>query len=200
VVLGDRTSQRPSVERGGPSPLLRGPAEQEVSPLELLFDLVFVLGVSQLTRHLVTRPTWRGASETLVLYLPVFAVWAYTSWAATLYSPSHSGARRMVIAVMAVGMFMNASVTRAFRDAAWVFVVAFLGIQLGRTAWMLTTRLDPINRDHFVRTLAWLAANVSSVDSGRRPFATRASGCVRFGRSCRSVRRVVRSPAVSTPA
>ena len=44
---------------------------------------MFVLGVSQLTRHLVVRHTWRGAAETLVLYLPVFAVWAYTSWAAT---------------------------------------------------------------------------------------------------------------------
>jgi hypothetical protein len=35
--------------------------EQEVSPLELLFDL----GVSQLTRHLIARPTWRRAAETL---------------------------------------------------------------------------------------------------------------------------------------
>lgn len=140
------------------NPILRDPADQEVSPLELLFDLVFVLGVSQLTRHLVTRPTWRGAAETLVLYLPLFAVWMYTSWAATLYSLSHPRARRMVIVVMALGLFMNASLTRAFSDAAWVFVATFLAIQLGRTAWMLTTELDPINHDHFTRTLIWLAA------------------------------------------
>ena len=31
--------------------VLRDPVEQELSPLELLFDLVFVLGVSQLTRQ-----------------------------------------------------------------------------------------------------------------------------------------------------
>lgn len=79
------------------NPMLRDPAEQEVSPLELLFDLVFVLGVSQLTRHLVAQPTWRGAAETLVLYLPMFAVWFYTSWAATLYSLSHPRARRMMV-------------------------------------------------------------------------------------------------------
>jgi len=64
----------------------------------------------------------------------------------------------MVIAVMVAGLFMNASLTRAFGDAAWVFVATLLGIQLGRTAWMLTTRLDPINHEHFVRTLVWLAA------------------------------------------
>jgi low temperature requirement protein LtrA len=38
-----------------------------VSPPELLFDLVFALGVSQLTRHLVARPTWRDAADTFVL-------------------------------------------------------------------------------------------------------------------------------------
>jgi low temperature requirement protein LtrA len=83
-------------EHGSVSRVLRDPVEQEVSPLELLFDLVFVLGVSQLTRHLVASPTWRGAAETFVLYVPMFAVWAYTSWAATLYSLGHPPARRMV--------------------------------------------------------------------------------------------------------
>lgn len=69
-------------------------------------------------RHLVARPTWRGAAETLVLYLPMFAVWFYTGWAATVYSLSHPRARRMMIAVMVAGLFMNASPTRAFSDAA----------------------------------------------------------------------------------
>ena len=82
---------------------------------------MFVLGISELTRHLVVRHTWRGAAETLALYVPMFAVWAYTSWAATLYSPRHPGARRMLLAVMAASLFMNASLTRAFSDAAWVF-------------------------------------------------------------------------------
>jgi low temperature requirement protein LtrA len=106
--FGDGAPQQLLAERSSANPVLRDPLEQEVSPLELLFDLVFVLGVSQLTRHLVARRTWRGAAETLVLYLPMFAVWAYTSWAATLYSPGHPAARRMVIAVMAAGLFMNA--------------------------------------------------------------------------------------------
>jgi low temperature requirement protein LtrA len=145
-------------EHGNAHRVLRDPLEQEVSPLELLFDLVFVLGIAQLTRHLVSRPTSRGAAETFVLYVPVFAVWAYTSWAATLYAPGHPPARRMVIAVMVAGLFMNASLARAFEDRSWVFVATFLAIQLGRTAWMLTTPVGRVNREHFVATLAWLAA------------------------------------------
>lgn len=121
-------------ERRGISSMIRSSGDREVAPLELLFDLVFVLGVSQLTRYLVATPSWRGAAETAVLYIPIFAVWAYTSWAATLYSLNHPRGQRMVIAVMVVSLFMNASVTRAFDDAGWVYVTAFLAIQLGRTS------------------------------------------------------------------
>jgi low temperature requirement protein LtrA len=64
----------------------------------------------------------------------------------------------MVIAVMVAGLFMNASLARAFDDASWLFVATFLAIQLGRTGWMLTTPLDPTNREHFVATFVWLAA------------------------------------------
>jgi low temperature requirement protein LtrA len=67
-------------------------------------------------------------------------------------------ARWMMIAVMVVGLCLNVSLTRAFDDAAWVFVACLLVIQVGRTLWMLTTHLDPITRDHFRRTLVWIAA------------------------------------------
>lgn len=51
----------------------------EVTPLELFFDLVFVFAVSQLSRHLLDNLSWRGAAETLVMLLAIFAVWFYTS-------------------------------------------------------------------------------------------------------------------------
>ena len=39
----------------------------EVTPLELFFDLVFVFAVSQLSHHLLTHLSWRGAAETVVI-------------------------------------------------------------------------------------------------------------------------------------
>ncbi len=50
----------------------------EVAPLELFFDLVFVFAVSQLSRHLSIHLLWRGAAETLVMLLAIFAVWFTT--------------------------------------------------------------------------------------------------------------------------
>jgi low temperature requirement protein LtrA len=41
--------------------------EYEVTPLELFFDLVFALAVSQLSHHLLAHLSWRGAAETLVM-------------------------------------------------------------------------------------------------------------------------------------
>jgi hypothetical protein len=38
----------------------------------------------QLSHHWVEHMTWLGAAETVVLLLPIFRVWSYTSWAAAL--------------------------------------------------------------------------------------------------------------------
>lgn len=83
----------------------------EVTPLELFFDLVFVFGVSQLSRHLLTYLSWRGAAETLVMLLAIFAVWFTTSWSATMIRADRSRTRWLVLGVMLLGLFMNAAVT-----------------------------------------------------------------------------------------
>ncbi len=130
----------------------------EVTPLELFFDLVFVFAVSQLSHHLLTHLSWRGAAETLVMLLAVFAVWFTTSWSATMIRADQSRTRWLVLAVMLLGLFMNASVTRAFTTSGWAFVVPLLLIQLGRTVWTLVNSTDAVLREHYFRTLLWVIA------------------------------------------
>ncbi len=125
----------------------------EVTPLELFFDLVFVFAVSQLSRHLLPHLSWRGAAETLVMLLPIFAVWFTTSWSATIIRADQSRTRWLVLAVMLLGLFMNASVTRAFTTSGWAFVIPLLLIQLGRTVWTLVNSTDAVLREHYFRTL-----------------------------------------------
>jgi low temperature requirement protein LtrA len=109
----------------------------EAAPLELFFDLVFVFAVSQLSNHLLTHLSWRGAAETLVMLLAVLTVWSYTSWAATMIPANRSKTRWMILAVMLLGLFMNASVTKAFTMSSWALVTPLLLIQLGRTVWTI---------------------------------------------------------------
>ncbi len=130
----------------------------EVTPLELFFDLVFVFAMSQLSHHLLEHLSWRGIAETLVMLLAVFTVWSYTSWEATMNPVDKPRTRRMLLAVMLLGLFMNASVTRAFTTLGWAFVIPLLLIQLGRTLWTLANSPDSVHRDHFLRVLLWMLA------------------------------------------
>ena len=130
----------------------------EVTPLELFFDLVFAFAVSQLSSHLLTHLSWRGGAETVVMLIAVFAAWFTTSWSATLVRADQSRTRWLMLTVMLLGLFMNASVTRAFTVSGWAFAVPMLAIQLGRAVWTYVNSTEPILREHYVRTILWLIA------------------------------------------
>jgi len=130
----------------------------EVSPLELLFDLVFAFAVSQLSNHLFAHLTWRGTAETLVMLLAIFTVWFTTSWSATMIRADQSRTRWLVLTVMLLGLFMNASVTKAFTTSGWDFVIPLILIQVGRTVWTLINSTNTVLRDHYFRTLLWVIA------------------------------------------
>ena len=64
---------------------LRGPGHDasHVEPIELFYDVVYVLAVTQLTRHLLDDLSLRGAIETLILLLAVWAAWIHIAWLRT---------------------------------------------------------------------------------------------------------------------
>ncbi|MDP9989255.1 low temperature requirement protein LtrA [Arthrobacter oryzae] len=126
-----------------------------VTRLELFFDLVFVFALAQLSHHLLEYPSWVGAAETFVLLLAVYKVWVYTTWSATLLDTSRLEVQWMLLIVMLVTLFMNASIGSAFGAFGWLFAASYLLVQLGRGAWMLTVGLDGTTHNHFVRTLIW---------------------------------------------
>jgi low temperature requirement protein LtrA len=58
-----------------------------------------------------------------------------------------SRTRWMVLSVMLLGLFMNASVTTAFTTSGWPFVISLLLIQLGRTVWTIANAPDAMYRN-----------------------------------------------------
>ena len=129
----------------------------EVVPLELFFDLVFVFAVSQLSHHLLQYLSWRGATETVVLLVAVFSVWAATSWSASLPGMGRRAEAIAIVAIMPLGLFMNAAVDDAFGDRPWAFVLPFLTCRLGLGLAMLVTADNALLREHFRVQLAWIA-------------------------------------------
>jgi low temperature requirement protein LtrA len=64
------------------SDLLRNRREgpTDVRPIELFYDLVYVLAVTQLTNHLLDDLSIRGAGQTLLLLMAVWWAWVDTAW------------------------------------------------------------------------------------------------------------------------
>jgi low temperature requirement protein LtrA len=134
-------------------------APDAVSPIELFFDLVFVFAVSQLTHHLSNDLNWRGVAETSVLLAAVFSAWAYTTFEATLLNVERAQTQRMLLAVMVLGLFMNAAVGRAFGTGSWAFVVPFLAIQFGRPIRTIVTAPNRVLHEHYIRVSGWAAVS-----------------------------------------
>ena len=137
----------------------RDEEQAEVKPVELFFDLVYVLAVTQLTHHLLDHLSLRGAGETLLLLLAVWGAWIYTSWVTNYFDPGTRPVRLMLIGVMLASLVMSASIPEAFGDQGLVFAAALVAINVGRTVFALTA----LDRSHhlrgiFQRVLVWWSA------------------------------------------
>jgi low temperature requirement protein LtrA len=108
----------------------RGEGIAEVRAIELFFDLVYVLAVTQMTHHLVEHLTWRGAAETGPLLLGVWGVWHYTSWFTNFFEPDARPVRVFLLVLMLLSLIMSAScrhpsrmpsetAARASRSRSW---------------------------------------------------------------------------------
>jgi low temperature requirement protein LtrA len=87
----------------------RGEGETRVEPIELFFDLVFVLAVTQLTQYLLDHLSLRGAGEALLLLLAVWSAWIYTGWFTNYFDPDTRPVRLMLVGVMLASLIMSAS-------------------------------------------------------------------------------------------
>jgi low temperature requirement protein LtrA len=149
----------------GQRSLLRGRAEgeQQVRPIELFFDLVFVFAVTQLSQRLLGHLTIGGAAQTLLLLLVVWQAWVTTAWVTNWFNPDQLPVRLMLVGVMLASLFMSVAIPDAFGERALTFAAAIVPIHVGRAAFAfiaLRTSLggsDPLART-FQRTLSWHTA------------------------------------------
>jgi low temperature requirement protein LtrA len=130
----------------------------EVSPVELLFDLVFVFAISQLSRHLLDYLTWRGAG---VLLMAVFGIWSLTSFGASMPGISRRAEIGALFAVLVLGLFFNAGLTQAFEDAPLLFAAPFLVSNIGIDFFYLFAATSPLLRRHAVSMLVWTVGSTA---------------------------------------
>ena len=115
-----------------------------VTPLELLFDLVFVLAFTQVTRVLLDDPTWGGLGQGLLILAALWWAWAAYAWLTNTVDPDEGVVLAAMLVAMAA-MFVTAlAVPSAFGDHGVLFGVAFLVVNvMHRTLFTLAARGDP---------------------------------------------------------
>ena len=142
----------------------RDGGEQRVTPLELFFDLVYVFAITQLSHLLLSHLSVGGALETLFLLLVVWWAWVYTTWVTNWFDPERLPVRLMLVAVMLASLLMSVAIPDAFGERGLMFALAYVSIQVGRTAFVVIAlnkslgRSAPLSRN-FQRIFFWLLAS-----------------------------------------
>jgi O-antigen/teichoic acid export membrane protein len=117
---------------------------ERVSPLELFFDLVFVLAITQCTALMAADPTWTGVAQGLLVLAVLWWSWAGYAWLTSVIDPEEGAVRLAFFAAMAAFLVVALCVPEAFDDLALTFAVAYLPLAFALQAptWIFFRRMD----------------------------------------------------------
>jgi len=138
--------------------------------LELLFDLCFVVAVSQtssaLHHALSENHVGQGVFHFLLVFWGIWWGWLQFSWFASAYDTDDVPYRLAVLVQIAGGLVIAAGVSRAFDGDFTVMVVGYVLMRLAGVAqWMRAAQSDPEHRATALRyafgitvvQIAWIA-------------------------------------------
>jgi low temperature requirement protein LtrA len=123
--------------------------------LDLLFDLVFVFALFQLSQGLLQRLSWSNAFQTLVLLLAVWVVWIQTAPVTGRYDPGRPAIRLLIIACMYGSFALAAAVSEAFGGHGLLFAGAYVAVQVGRGAYLAVVTRGHEWQRRELRVLFW---------------------------------------------
>ncbi len=127
------------------SPTLR--EEARVTPLELFFDLVFVLALTQCTALMADQPTWEGLAKGMLVLAVMWWAWVGYAWLTSVIDPEEGAVRLVIFAAIAGLLIVALCVPGAFTDEALLFAGAYGVVRIAHLAlFFLACRDDPLLR------------------------------------------------------
>jgi low temperature requirement protein LtrA len=99
--------------------------QARVTALELFFDLVFVLAVTQCTTLMANDPTWQGLLRGLLVLAVLWWPWTGYAWLTSVVDPEEGAVRIAMFAAMAAFLVSALAVPNAFGDDAFAFALAY---------------------------------------------------------------------------
>ena len=125
-------------------------------PLELFFDLVFVLALTQCTALMADEPTWTGVGKGMLILGVLWWAWVGYAWLTSVVEPEETLVRFAIFGAMAAMLVVSLSIPQAFGDWGLLFAVAYAIVRLGQIAhFALASHDDPRLRRSLITGLTW---------------------------------------------
>jgi low temperature requirement protein LtrA len=117
---------------------------ERVKPLELFFDLVLVLAITQCTALMVDNASWEGIGEAMLVLALLWWAWTGYAWLTSVVDPEEGAVRIAIFAAMAALLLVALTVPEAFGERALEFALAYGAVRAGHIAlFVLGSRDDP---------------------------------------------------------
>jgi low temperature requirement protein LtrA len=130
-------------------------SEERVTPLELFFDLVFVLALTQCTALMADTPTWSGLAQGMLVLAVLWWAWTGYAWLTSVVDPEEGVVRFAIFAAMAALLVVALSVPKAFGDLALLFACSYAVVRVAHIVlFRVASRDDPDLRRSVMSALA----------------------------------------------
>jgi low temperature requirement protein LtrA len=130
-----------------------------VTALELFFDLVFVLALTQCTALMAADPTWQGLARGLLVLAVLWWSWVGYAWVTSVLDPEEGAVRIAIFAAMTAFLVAALCVPDAFGDDAFAFACAYAIVRIAHIwLFMIASRDEPELR----RSVTGLAASTAT--------------------------------------
>jgi low temperature requirement protein LtrA len=127
---------------------------ERVTPLELFFDLVFVLAITQCTALMSRDPSWSGLAQGLLVLGMLWWAWTGYSWLTSVLDPEEGAVRLVMFGAMAALLLVSICVPEAFDSLALAFALIYGVVRSAHIALFMLASPDDDALRHSVLGLA----------------------------------------------
>jgi low temperature requirement protein LtrA len=127
---------------------------ERVTPLELFFDLVFVLAITQCTALMSHHPTWSGLAQGLLVFCMLWWAWTGYSWLTSVIDPEEGAVRLVMFGAIAALLLVSLCVPDAFGSLALAFALIYGVVRTAHIALFMLASPEDDGLRHSVLGLA----------------------------------------------
>jgi low temperature requirement protein LtrA len=151
--------------------------DERVTPLELFFDLVFVLALTQCTTLIAHELSWEGVLKGLLALGMLWWSWVGYAWLTSVLDPEEGAVRLVIFVAIAAFLVAALCVPGAFGSEALLFACAYAVVRVAHIVlFILASRDDPALR----QSVIGLAVS-TAIGAGLLFVAAATSGGVQVG-------------------